>query len=137
MNPVRTALWLVGAFALCFFAGGRSWWQGSYQEYLHAGFHWEIIPLLAGVAIVLTWLIGIRIIPTALVVGNALPAIIFMRVVLDCIQEPTRHNLWPFEVVPAFAFGMMLAFPSAGIGWSLRRITHRRRADDDSRQGEL
>src|SRR5437660_4825508 len=123
MNLPRKALWLVGAFAVCFFAGGWIWWSGSYEEFMAADFHWETLPLLAGVAVVLSWIVGVGIIPSALVVGSAFPAIIFARVVLDCIQDPTRHNLWPFEVVVAFVFGMVMAFPPAGIGWLLRRIT--------------
>jgi hypothetical protein len=124
MNRRRKALWLVGAFALCFFAGGWTWWRGSYQEYLNTAFHWETLPLLAGVAAALSWIVGVRIIPSALVVGNAFPAIIPARVVLDCPQDQTAHNLWPFEVAVASALGMVIAFPSAGIGWLLRRITH-------------
>ena len=50
-----------------------------------ADFHWETLPLLAGVAVVLSWIVGVGIIPSALVVGSAFPAIIFTRVVLDCI----------------------------------------------------
>lgn len=135
-SVLRKALWLVGAFALCFFAGGWIWWRGTYEQFLHAGFHWETFPLLAGTAVFLSWIIGIRIIPSALVVGGTFSAIMIVRVVLDCIQDPTRHNLWPFEVVVAFVFGMIMAIPPAGIGWLFRRITHRSRADDGQPQGE-
>jgi hypothetical protein len=127
---LREALSLVGAFAVCFVVGGWIEWRGSYQEYLQAGFHWEILPLIAGVAYSLSWLLGVGIIPSALVLGSAFPAIILGRVVLDCVHDPTNHNLWPFEVGAAFIFGMMMAFPSAAVGWLLRRITHRGRGLD-------
>jgi hypothetical protein len=121
MNPLRKAC-LAGGFALCFFAGGWIWWRGSYQEYLSTSFHWETWPLLASVAVILSWIIGIRVIPTALVVGSSFPAIVLARVFL--VDSPTSHNLWPFEVAGALLFGMMMAFPPAGLGWLLRHITN-------------
>jgi hypothetical protein len=126
LSPVkwlRKALWLVGAFGYCFAVGGWIWWRDSYQEYLHAGFHWETLPLIAGVAFSLSWLLDVGIIPSALVPGSALPAIILARVVVDCVHDPTNHNLWPLEVGAAFIFGMMTAFPAATIGRLLRHIT--------------
>lgn len=129
MNMRRKTLWLVGAFALCFFVEGWVLWRGSYVEYIERGWHWELSPLMACVAIVLTWIIGILIIPTALVVGSTFPTAIFVRIVLDGIQDSTTHNLMPFEVALAFVFGMIVAFPAAGIGWLLRRITYRRRTE--------
>ena len=106
------------------------WWRGSYQEFLQTGFHWETVPLLGGAAIVLSWIIGVGITPSTLVAGSVFPAVILARIVLDGLHDPTSHNLWPFEVAVACVIGMILAFPAAGIGWLLRRITHRYRADD-------
>jgi hypothetical protein len=121
MNPLRKAC-LAGGFTLCFFPGGWIWWRGSYQEYL-SSVHWETWPLFASVAVILTWIIGIRVIPTGLVVGSSFPAIVLTRVfVVD--SDPTSHNLWPFEVAGALLFGMMMAFPPAGLGWFLRCITN-------------
>ena len=124
---LKNVLWLVGAFALCFGVGGWIWWRDSYQEYLHAGFHWGILPLIAGVAFSLSWIVDVGVVPSALVLGSALPAIIVARVVLDCVRDPSNHNLWPFEVGAAFMFGVMTAFPAAAIGRFLRHITHRSR----------
>jgi hypothetical protein len=130
-NQLRQTLWLVAGFAICFFAGGWVCWRDSYQEYLNAGFHnWETFPLLAGVAFVLSWIVGAGLLPSALSVGIAFPAIVLARVVMDCVQDPTNHNLWPFELVVALVLGMVVAFPSAAIGWLLRRVTHRTRPSD-------
>lgn len=117
--------WLIGAFVVCFFVGGGIWWRGSYQEYLNGAFRWETIPLLAGAALFLSWIIGAGIVASALAVGSAFPAIVLARVVLD---GPTTHNLWPLEVAIACGPGMMMTFPSAALGWLLRRVTHRGRA---------
>jgi hypothetical protein len=80
--------------------------------------------IMASVAVFLSWIIGLRIKPTALVVGSSLPATIVVRVFLDCFADPTNHNLWPFELLAATTIGVIVAFPSAGIGWILRRLTN-------------
>jgi len=127
MSPLKQSFYLGGAFALCFFVGGWSCWRGSYQQYLETGFNWQTFLLPAGAAVGLSWLVGARIVPSALAVGIAFPAIIMTRVALDCLQDPTNHNLWPFELAIAFFLGMVTAFPAAAIGGLLRRMTHRSR----------
>ena len=129
LNRLKKAMWLVGAFGVCFIIEAGIWWGDSYLESLDAGFHWETLPLIAGAAFVLTWICGVEILPSGLVVGCTFPVIYFGRVVLDCIEDPTRDNLWPFAVGMALIIGMMTAFPPAAIGWLLRRITHRSRGD--------
>jgi hypothetical protein len=128
MNPPRQMRWLVSAFAICFFVGGVICWRGSYQQYLETGFPWVLCGLLAGTAAVLSWTAGVRIAVSGLVVGSVFPAIILARIVLDGIHDPTGHNLWPFEVCLAFAFGMVMTFPAATLGWWLRRMTDRSHA---------
>ncbi|HVT27782.1 MAG TPA: hypothetical protein VHE81_07175 [Lacipirellulaceae bacterium] len=44
---------------------------------------------------------------------------------LDGVEDPTNHNLWPFEVIMAFGMGMIVTFPVAEVGALLRRVTHR------------
>jgi hypothetical protein len=122
---VKSIPWLAGAFVFCFFAEGWIWWRGTYQEYLQSGLPWEAIVLLAGAAFVLPSVCGAGIIPSAITIGCVFPAVIAVRVVLDGLQNPTDHNLWPFEVVFASVIGMGIAFPAAVIGWLLRRIVSR------------
>ena len=78
----RKLIWLAGAFALCLFAGGWIWWRGSYEEFLKTGFHLETLPLFAGAAIVLTWIVGTDVRASGLAVGAAFPAIMLTRVIL-------------------------------------------------------
>jgi hypothetical protein len=121
-------MWLVGAFALCFFAGGWILWRGSYREYLDTGFSYWIPLWMAGVAFALSWLCGAGFIPSWLVIGWVFPAIVFARVVLDGMQDPTSHNLWPIEAGVAVIESMGIVFPGALIGALLRRLTHRNRS---------
>ena len=44
------------------------------------------------------------------------------RVVVDTARDPTSHNLWPFEMVIAFALGLAGAVPGALIGSTFRRL---------------
>lgn len=120
--------WLIGAFVLCFLAGGVIWWRGSYPEYLDGSFHWETVPLLASVALFLSWVIGAGIVASALAPASAFTAVILARVVLDGMENSSNHNLWPFEMAVAFGFGMLMSFPAAALGGLIRRLRYRSRA---------
>ena len=120
--------WIVAGFAVCFFFGGAFLWKGTYDDYLHAGFHWEIIPVQMAVALLSTWSMGLGIVVATVTVGMAFPAAIMARVVIDCLDDPSHHNLWPFELVLAVAFGIVMSFSGAASGRLLRWATHRNRA---------
>jgi hypothetical protein len=125
MIPRTTWYWLIGCCLLCFFATGTMWWGGSYQEYNRSDFRWGTVPILAGAALFLSWIIGAGILPSGFMVSCVFPAVVMTRVVLDGLENPTNHNLWPFEIAVASAMGMAMAFPPAVVGGVLRRFTHR------------
>lgn len=122
-DPKREWPWLVGAFAISFFGGGLLWWSGSYQEYLERSFSWGTLTLFAATKLILTWMIGVRFLLVAIVMGSAFPAVIMARVVIDGLQDPTRHNLWPIEIVMSGVWGMVMTLPFAAPGLLLRRVT--------------
>jgi hypothetical protein len=128
MSTQRKWPWLIGAFALCFFAGGPIVWTGSYVDYLEMGFPWGILLLMAVASLFLSWVVGVGIVAGALAVASALPTIVFTRVVLDGVQDPSSHNLWPFEIVMAVGLALITTFPFAAVGTLLRRITYRSQA---------
>ena len=127
MSPRHKWPWLIGAFVFCFFVGGAIWWRGSYQDYLDNRFPWGSLALAAGVALFLSWVIGAGIVASAVAIGSAFPATICARLMLDGMEHPTSHNLWPFEVIMAFGLGMITTFPFAALGALLRRLTLRSR----------
>lgn len=51
-----------------------------------------------------------------LVVGSAVPAAVFMRVVRDTTSDPTSHNLWPVEVFIALMVGLSCSLGGAAAG---------------------
>jgi hypothetical protein len=121
----KRLFWLLGASAICFFVGGAIWWRGSYQELNNSGFRTETVPVFAVVALFLAWFIGVRPVRGSLVLAGAFVAVILTRIVIDCSRVPSAHNLFPFEVGIAAVAGILMTLPFAGLGWLLRRITHR------------
>jgi hypothetical protein len=120
--------WAAAGFAVCFLVGGAIVWRGSYQEYLNPDTYLPMVALaalFAGVGIFLAWIVGVRLLLSAIAVWLAFPAVIAVRVVLDTRQDPTSHNLWPLEVLFAIVNGAIIAFAAACVGRLLRRFTHR------------
>jgi hypothetical protein len=52
----------------------------------------------------------------ALTVGSAVPAAVLARVLVEGLHDPTSHNLWPFELVIAAAYGFPPALAGAALG---------------------
>jgi pyridoxal biosynthesis lyase PdxS len=50
------------------------------------------------------------------IAASAVPAVVIARVVVDCLQDPTAHNLWPFEVIIAIVLGFGPALVGALTG---------------------
>jgi hypothetical protein len=71
------------------------------------------------------WIVGIGALLGGVLAGNALraffvfaavlPAVAFVRVVLDVVVDPTSHNLWPFELVIAGGVGLLPATIGAAL----------------------
>lgn len=57
--------------------------------------------------------------------GGAIPAAVMTRIVVEAIQDPTSHNLWPFELVIALLLALLIAASGALIGrliaWAVTR----------------
>lgn len=66
------------------------------------------------------------------VMGAAVPAAVLLRVVVEVVQDPTSHNLWPFEVVIAMLVGAAAAVIGALLGSLLLWVERRGKADRDS-----
>lgn len=105
------------AFLAAFVAVGVPYWLIPYRQVnlpnalLTAGL--VAVPLAA---LLLRWFGAAHVWLATVVAGSAVPAVVMARVIVDCVQDPTAHNLWPFEVVIACVLGFASALVGALAG---------------------
>ena len=82
-------------------------------------------PGLVALAIIAALLVGFRLAPTRRAMAATLaclPAVVMARVVADTWQDPSAHNLWPFELVLALLTGAVAVLPGIGLGLLMWRV---------------
>lgn len=57
-----------------------------------------------------------------LVMTACFPTAVMLRVVVETSQDPTSHNLFPFELLLAAGFGLIFVLPGLVIGALVRRV---------------
>ncbi|NWJ39818.1 MAG: hypothetical protein HXX12_02455 [Geothrix sp.] len=110
-------------FTAALLAVGLPWWTAPYNRFTLAH-PLSILGCLAFVCIA-AWVAGwtpLGLSRGGLVVGAAVPCAVMARVVVDGMKDATSHNLWPFEVVFAAAFGFALAYAAGLLGLLCRRM---------------
>ena len=60
-----------------------------------------------------------------IIAGASVPAAVMTRVIVECAQDGTRHNLWPFELVIALFLGFGPAFVGALLGLLVALVTRK------------
>jgi len=115
-NAISRKRWSVATVFLGFLAGGLPLWPVPYYsiDLSNPGFlgQWIIAGIIAGgFPAALSSLSMHR---SAVLLGAGFGMAVLARVLFEIIQDPTTHNLWPFEVAISVAVGLL-----AGIGGSL------------------
>ena len=115
-NAISRKRWTVATVFLGFLAGGLPLWPVPYYsiDLSNPGFlgQWIVAGIIAGgFPAALSDLSMHR---TASLLGAGFGIAVLARVLFEIIQDPTTHNLWPFEVAISVAVGLL-----AGIGGSL------------------
>ena len=115
-NAISRKRWSVATVFLGFLAGGLPLWPVAYYsiDLSNPGFlaQWIIAGIIAGgFPAALSSLSMHR---SAVLLGAGFGMAVLARVLFEIIQDPTTHNLWPFEVAISVAVGLL-----AGIGGSL------------------
>ena len=119
----RRTFWLAAGFAAGLLLTGIPYWRLPYNaDYL------ADTALLLGFA-------GLGVVTAMLAVSGAarlgqlfwtmlaaFPVAVIVRVVIDTMQDPTDHNLWPFEVVFAGVVSLAAVVPGLLVGALVRRI---------------
>lgn len=108
--------WLFVAFIAAFLAVGIPYWRLSYSDVNLPSslFASGLFVVVVGAAFVR--LVGRSHFLISLLVGVAVPAVVIARVAVDTAQDPTSHNLWPFEVFIAGFLGLAAASTGALVG---------------------
>lgn len=119
----RRTIWLASGFAAGVALTGIPFWRLPYNaDYLGD------LPLqlgfvgLAGVTAVLaaSGAAGLWRIFWAMLA--AFPVAVMVRVIVEVAQDPTDHNLWPFELIFAAVFSLIAVVPGLLVGALARRI---------------
>ena len=117
---------LAVAFMSAFLAVGVPYWQIPYAQVSLPGtlVGWSLV-IVAAVAAVMRLGCRASFVRALFGAGLAVPAAVMARVIVEASQDPTSHNLWPFEVVIAGLLGMGVAL----LGGVLPRFSRTGAAD--------
>jgi hypothetical protein len=112
---------MIGAFLLCFIITGISFWQIPYSNVtLPNSFFGIGVIMVFVVATVLAFQFSF--IKGLLVSGLVFPAVLMVRVIVEGIMVPSRHNLWPLALIIAVILGLVVAGTGASLGWLIARL---------------
>jgi len=112
---------MIGAFMLCFFAAGIPFWVIPYSNVTVPNSFFGVgIIVVFSAAIVLAFRFGF--IKGLLVPGLVFPAVLMIRVIVEGILEPSRHNLWPLALIITVLLGLVVAGTGATLGWLAARL---------------
>lgn len=132
MNGFRTHALKIGFAAACLLVGVTYWpipyGKVNLPDALYG-------PGLIAVALAALLLRAFAVAPFWKVVRTmtaSVAAAVLLRVAVETAQDPTSHNLWPFELVIALALGLACAVPGAFAGHLLARLKGRPAGDDRS-----
>jgi hypothetical protein len=109
--------WCLPGWAAAFLAVGVPYWAIPYNKVslpdsvLGAG----LLVVIAIAALARAYL-GRPFWRVVAVMGTVIPAVVMVRVMVDCSRDPTAHNLWPFEVFIAVFVGGGAALAGSVLG---------------------
>jgi hypothetical protein len=111
-SPGRNRILIGLAFAACFLVVGVPYWAIPYAQVSLPGTLMGLeLLIVPAAAFALRFPLRVPFLPAAATPGLAVPAAVLARVAWEVVQDPTSHNLWPFEAVLAalLGFGVALA----------------------------
>ena len=125
---LKSVCWLIAAFMISFFTVGIPYWQIPYAKVALPNTLYGVGLLAVGVLAAAVRALGkARLLAVILAVGAAVPGPVLARVVVDTSNDPTSHNLWPFELIIAAVLGALCSSAGALVG-SLLALFSRHKA---------
>jgi hypothetical protein len=111
------------AFVLCFLVTGIPYWSIPYNKVNLPSAVLEpwlvVVPAAAALLVALGWS---RFWRGVMLLTGVVPAVVMARVIVDGVADKSSHNLWPFELVIAFAVGFPCALAGGAAGAAVRRL---------------
>lgn len=123
---IKNCLWnpnkvMMGAFLLCFFIAGIPFWLIPYSNVTVPNSFFGIgIVAVFFTAAVLAFRFGFR--KGLAVPALVFPAVLMVRVVVEGVMDPSRHNLWPLALIFVVILGFVVAGTGATLGWLTSRL---------------
>jgi len=123
-NVIERERWTIATIFLGFIAGGVPLWLVPYHsidlsspEFLG---RWIVAGIIAGgFPAALSSLSMHR---SAVLLGAGFGVAVLARVLFETIQDPTTHNLWPFEVAIGVAVGLLAGIAGTLLVYLVRLI---------------
>ena len=123
---IKSGLWnpkkvMMGAFLLCFFITGIPFWLIPYSNVTVPNSFFGIgIVAVFFTAAALAFRFGFR--KGLAVPGLVFPAVLMVRVVVEGVMDPSRHNLWPLALIIVVILGFVVAGTGATLGWLTSKL---------------
>jgi len=114
--------WLALAMLASFLAAGIPFWVVPYDKADLPNALWHPGLFVAGIAALMVCMS--RVAPfwrATVMITLSICGAVLARVMAGIAQDPTSHNLWPFEMVIAFVVGLVAAAPGALAGSVIAR----------------
>jgi hypothetical protein len=115
--------YVIAAFVVAFFVTGIPYWQIPYsQASLPNSLYNLSLVVVCAASLTLRLLSKVSFRQAILAAGLAVPAMIMARVIVETSQDPTSHNLWPFEIVIASAVGLVVSLAGSLAGGLIAKL---------------
>lgn len=132
MKDIKS-LWLPLSVAVSFLAVGIPYWWIPYGKVnLPSALVGPSLIVVVISALLLRIYGGATLWRVIWTVGGSVALAVMARVVVEGMQDPTSHNLWPLEVIIALAIGFACSASGAITGSLIARLLPNRPGDGES-----
>jgi hypothetical protein len=123
-HPARFRTAALACAATCSLLIGATFWTAPYDTLdLPDSLYGPALLVLVAAAAGLRFSYPARTAAIVAILAGAVVAVILIRIAADVAKDPTRHNLWPFEIVIAAFVGAAAAGAGVGLGSIARRLS--------------
>ncbi|HEX7034573.1 MAG TPA: hypothetical protein VF210_02290 [Pseudomonadales bacterium] len=112
-----------GVFLACLLVVGVPFWRLPYSSVnVPDAFYGPGLWVLAAAPLLLARFARSGFVRSFVIAALVPGAALMLRVIVEGIQDPTSHNLWPLALIIVLVLGAVVAAPGAVLGWLLARV---------------